>query len=709
LLNGRPLEALWNMTSLGYSPGLRAEDLDWLLTDGPGRTLETERRLAIDAAVRICREAGESATVLARIEGVARKDCAMAQAYDSATRPPPERPERVEQERELNETNDRTKAAQSGRDETWTRLVDDIRRNPNQLRQLPPSCPLGASARLLHLWHLLTLTVDINKGYAIESVQSLEPILGLDATGLLRGALISHWRAWRPTLKSGKKLSRRNEMSYSDCIGITGVTLEAKLNNRWAEALTSDEATLAAGNATIEPSGFPPWLSDLAVARPDEVRMVLEAETAAGLLGPEPQYDVLDDIRHFGGFVQELIAPALLERLEQRTDLPAAAIRRLLDIISRGITTDRERFITLASERFSRDGEPSVSALYAAALFNVDAAAATNALTAKLSLLDLPSQKSLVERLLPRLFGGRLFPLDVSPEKIPFQALEQLVWIAFSTVRVVDDNRRDYGLTYTPDERDDAEEARRNVFNWLANTPGRATYEALRRLIDHPDKPISRARLLAIARDRAAKDSESAPWRATDTYEFEKSFQTAPYTAADLQFVAIQRISEIQHELVDSDFAQAGMVRLLQNERDVQIWVADRLRIKQGRSYSIEREVHVVDEKEPDIRLRTKASDASVPVEIKVAEDWAFRDLEAALTEQLCGRYLRAKGARCGILLLVHRKPRALGWKNPADGTLMRFDQVVDHLRALAAKIAGESPDAPQPEIAILNVANSGK
>ncbi len=144
---------------------------------------------------------------------------------------------------------------------------------------------------------------------------------------------------------------------------------------------------------------------------------------------------------------------------------------------------------------------------------------------------------------------------------------------------------------------------------------------------------------------------------------------------------------------------------LLPKERDVQNWVADRLRGKQGRSYSVERESHVADEKEPDIRLRAKTSEASVPIEIKVAGSWTLKELEAALTDQLCGQYLRAQDAHHGILLLVYQRPRPKGWEHPHQaGVFLNFGQVVKHLDVLGAKIAGKSPDAPQPEVGVLNV-----
>ena len=133
-------------------------------------------------------------------------------------------------------------------------------------------------------------------------------------------------------------------------------------------------------------------------------------------------------------------------------------------------------------------------------------------------------------------------------------------------------------------------------------------------------------------------------------------------------------------------------------------WVADRLRLKQGRAYSIEREPHVAGEKEPDIRFRPKATDASVAMEIKVAETWTLKQLDVALTNQLCKRYLRARDARHGILLLVYKKRRPRGWKENGAFVGFDFDKVVIRLRALATQIAGAAPDSPQPDICVLDV-----
>ena len=101
-------------------------------------------------------------------------------------------------------------------------------------------------------------------------------------------------------------------------------------------------------------------------------------------------------------------------------------------------------------------------------------------------------------------------------------------------------------------------------------------------------------------------------------------------------------------------------------------------------------------------------TDASVPAEVKVAESWTLDELEAALKTQLCGKYLRAREGRHGILLLVHQKARPKGWQC-RDGAMLTFDQVVKHLQTMAVMIAASSSDAPQPEIAVLEVSSFNK
>jgi hypothetical protein len=256
---------------------------------------------------------------------------------------------------------------------------------------------------------------------------------------------------------------------------------------------------------------------------------------------------------------------------------------------------------------------------------------------------------------------------------------------------------------YSPSARDDAEHARGAVFKRLVTTPGRAGFDAIMRLRADGDFSVPKPRLEELALERASIDAESAVWPPGEALEFERSAQTEPRNTRDLQLTALRRLVDMQHDLMHDDFQQGETLAGLASENEVQRWIADRLRLKQGRSFSVEREVHVADEKEPDVRLRSKATDANVPLEVKVAESWTLTELESALVDQLCGKYLRDRQARHGILLLVHQTPRRVGWE-AENGVMLTFEQVVERLRAKAAELAGAYTDAPQPEIAVIDV-----
>lgn len=199
--------------------------------------------------------------------------------------------------------------------------------------------------------------------------------------------------------------------------------------------------------------------------------------------------------------------------------------------------------------------------------------------------------------------------------------------------------------------------------------------------------------------------AEAAPWPLGEAWAFEEKCENLPQTPLDLQRLLLARLADLQLSLLHDDFAQGSTLCSLQSEQAVQNWMGDYLRHSQGRSYSIEREPHVVGERKPDIRARS-ANDASVPIEIKVAESCTLERLVAALIDQLCGQYLSSRKRRHGISLLIHQKARLRGWCDPKDGRRLDFAELVEHLRVRAKSIGGADADSPQPEIAAIGVSS---
>lgn len=708
-LQGKLLEGPWQMDFLGWSPPVDLTDIDWLLEDTPHRVAGNERTLGINTALAIWRDAGRPDALRAQIEGVARADAAMSATFDAWLNPPPRDPALVESERNLREIQDRNAAERENSERNWIEFVDGLKSNPNQLRHLPPATSAGVDGRLYHLWQVLRSATRNITHYGIDTIAAVVPILGEALAAALRDGLIAHWRTWEPSSKSAKQPDQRNSMSSLDSMGIAGVALDAASRPDWANALDSNLARRATVYATLEIAAFGKWLGSLSARWPLEVQAVLLHEIGFELDNPATStaFGVLGDAANADQTTARLLANPLLAELGRREALPETLLKPLLTAITRGLAaSDHEALRTLALSRFAAAIDPAISSLYLGVCFALDANSATKALSAKLDALRPADQTILVQHVLPQIFGDRFGHSDYSPPELAFGDLERLVKIAYKTIRVEDDNERPSGEAYSPDGRDRAEGARSAAFNKLASTPGRATFDAMLRLSKLKGFPISTKRLRELARERAEQDSESAPWPPREPAAFENTGQMFPQTPLDLQRLLVGRLDDLQHRLLHSDFAQGGTLAQLPDENAVQNWTADRLRSEQGRSYSVEREPHVVDEKEPDIRARSTATDTSVPIEIKVAETWSLKELEKALTVQLCGRYLRAREGRHGILLLVHQKPRTRGWTKARTGKRLKFEDVVAHLRAMAIKISSKSPDHAQPVVAVIDVSS---
>lgn len=711
-LPGRSLLHTFQMQLLGWPAGLCLDDIDWLLADGPCRERATERQLAINAALRLwSTEGDQDETLKARIAAVAAADSDMQAAYAEWTAPRVKSADEIKSEEELTESTRAGKRTRSEQEQSWINFVSKLRAEPTQLRKLTPTTTRAVDRRIYDLWQLLRQATRGSLHYAIDSVAPIAEFAGDEVAAAFADGLAEIWRAWKPTMHSARPPDERNVVSNIDCMCIAGISIEAALRPKWASQVTEEQAVRAAEYATIEINGFPDWIGELAAAWPAAVERVLVKEVASDLDNPTTpfRYQILEDIYHGPEILSRLTSSALWHALQSRRGLNQLALRSLLPILARGMSEgDKRDFNTLVLDRFQGIDDPQISAQYLGAAYTINAQGATDGLVTKLDRLDEAEKTALVERVLPQIFGSRRSRSEPTTALLDVATLERLVVLAYRIVRIEEDRNRANKGAYSPDERDEAQEARSAAFNALVSEPGFATFEAIMKLIDAPHFPIPASRLRALAHVRAAEDAEHAPWAGAEAVRVEQQFERAPVTGKELQLVALQRLDDLQYELIHGDFQQGRTLSALPDEPAVQNWVADRLRHVQGNAYSIEREPHVADEKEPDLRFRGKVSDAAVATEIKVVESWSLRQLEEALVNQLCGQYLRAEDGREGILLLVHQTPRSRGWELQ-DGTLMSFDGVVQHLRALATSVRRAPQSGPQPEISVIDVSTCAR
>ena len=75
----------------------------------------------------------------------------------------------------------------------------------------------------------------------------------------------------------------------------------------------------------------------------------------------------------------------------------------------------------------------------------------------------------------------------------------------------------------------------------------------------------------------------------------------------------------------------------------------------------------MADKKKPDLKFHAMTVESTVPVELKIADNWSLADLKGQIHNQLVGQYLRAEKTRYGIFLLVYEGTRSF-WEDRSAG-----------------------------------------
>ena len=338
--------------------------------------------------------------------------------------------------------------------------------------------------------------------------------------------------------------------------------------------------------------------------------------------------------------VIETVAEQLVDWLEVSVDAPPKLVDRLLRTLRRAPSI-RTRVAAIACGQLQNSRDHNVCAAYFASLFIENANIAISMLEDALATVDDGEQTALVEACLSAISDDLHVQHAFTPPALVFADLKRFVIIAYSKVHPEADHNRLSGVVYSPDQRDKAEEVRNSLFKTLTETPGLATYRALGDLRQKGDFPIPDYRMREFERVRAEADSELDRWSSSDVLSFRSDFHNRPATAQDLQRAGLIRLEEIAHDLLHGDFNQGFVVARLENETAVQNWFASRLQSLQGQCYTVEREVHVADEREPDLRLSSRISDARCPLRSRLQKVGLYLSLErpskTSFAAAICG------------------------------------------------------------------------
>lgn len=382
-------------------------------------------------------------------------------------------------------------------------------------------------------------------------------------------------------------------------------------------------------------------------------------------------------------------------------DPPAlAALRDALELL-RLQAFRPDRIVELAVTR-CRDnvGEPVRFATWWSALAARDASAAMDVLESTLAVAQDPDV--LVEEACARAWEDRDGPRVVSTNALQNDgtALLRLAPIVYSHVRRADDT--DHDGVYTPGRRDQAQDFRNSLFQWAAEAAGADAADAFRRLAEHDALRPLRSWLLHLADGCMTTGQRllSEP----EAVAFVDRFVRVPATTADLFGIAMGRLSEIADDIHNGDFSVRGAycpAKKPIEEEHAQLLLADKLKDRRRSQYDVVREPEVTRRNKPDIRLLAPRCEGPVTIEVKIAERWSGHEMEDAITSQLVDKYMKANDSRYGVFVVCSSGPRK-GWEL-SDGSSVSWDDLVEHLRSVAARVASQHRRVSRLEIVAID------
>ncbi|NJK30956.1 MAG: hypothetical protein HC927_00330 [Deltaproteobacteria bacterium] len=512
------------------------------------------------------------------------------------------------------------------------------------------------------------------------------------------------WRVFRPPFKFEQ--DNRNTISGDVTIGLAGLQLEFA-DGLDPSGLDDEEVEIAVRYAVQQINGLPSWFDSLAETHPDKVAEALRPAVEADLhlqdLDEHPEF--LDCWREMPDSLRVPVARMILNELVSHVPANKHSLDDALATCGWLEGDEAEDFTGLCAARLEEAGSIEEGVTWWCALAKSDPLGAVCYLenfadTAKPEDLD-----EVMEATCAKLGRGFAGPPAAPAVLANAEALERLIPLVYGTVRPEDDRKNTSRIAQPVTPRVSAEHLRGKLFDQLSSIGSADAYAALERLAADPRMMAYRDVLLVHARRSPQRSPVALPMTPKEALEWGRSHAVPIRTADDLHRVVLDRLDDISEDIGRGEFSERERFHG-QDEAAFQFHLAARLdSSKHIHCYEVSREVEVDRGKMPDIRVGHSACPGRpVSLEIKVAENWTFPQLQEALNEQLVGQYLRPQKSRHGILILCSRpeikqgkntkkavKPKRKQWM--VKGKMRSFDDILQMLRDEAVALVTMTTD----------------
>jgi hypothetical protein len=488
--------------------------------------------------------------------------------------------------------------------------------------------------------------------------QRLVKDFGEDVARAYRDAAVAHWRNFTPAL--GSEGDEARSVPISLIFAMAGLEIEASEGAGFPKYLDEKDVRHALRYVTHELNGFPSWLEAMHAAFPALTMEAVERELNWELSNTnpnQPMHYILHDLAHYAPWFHDALVAPILSWLGAPVCANHDTLRYCLRILKNGGTSP-EKLAELARTQLT-NGQSVDHAPFWYALW-VDVAPDTDIDAVKNWLAGMGGADAIraAQLFITSLMGDRLGS-DTGPMIGNFRTashLKALYILMHQYVQVREDIDRINGGTYSPELRDDAQDARNQLFGLLGNMTGKEADIAIKSLIhEHPD-PGSRPWMAHKAYKRAEEDGDLEPWTAAQVYDFQENLVRTPATHRQLFDLTVACLHDLKNWLEDGNDSPAATWQKASTENEMRNLVAGWLNQNSHGRYSAVQEPELANRQRCDIWLQNPDVPSPVPIELKLLDqNWTGPQLCERLRNQLAGDYMREATAGCGVMLLIWR------------------------------------------------------
>lgn len=701
--NGDRLTDDWPVSWRGHHWQFGMDDFDRVAGWVQSRPLHDDRLVALSLALRVSAQEDRPPEVMETLRRAVEGQAELEQRLADQLQPRPPR-------------DDDFSRFMADREEKWRRQeredaanraawIADLKASPDRVRHPSGIGPGEIGDDQCGLMQALDdVGVRFDRNGSAEW-HKLIPEFGSDVAYAFRDAAVAHWRVYR----SGLRSEGADTSLIPDALlfAMAGLAIESNENSCFPEGLADSDVSNALRYVVWELNGFPAWFERFYKVFPakalefvwTELAWELDATTETRQLNY-----ILSRIVAYAPWLSAPVAGKLIDWLQEHEVANANALGDVFQIIQAGEALPAD-LAGLARKKLGGAHSQWQRPMWYSLWIDNDPETGIHCLREELNgLMDAAASSDFAQRFLKTLVGGRTGRgLIRGRYKIP-QRLRELYELMHLHVRVEDDIHRAGTGVYSPELRDDAQDARDLLFRLLTDIPGKPTYIALKELAaDHPD-PGSRSWMLRSARQRAETDADQPPWGERRIIEFASKAGLKPGTHRELFDLGVSRLIDFKDWLERGNDSLATTYQKVLTENEMRAVVAKHLNDRAAGRFTCAQEAELANSQRPDIWLQNPSVAAPVPIELKLLDmGWSGPDLCERLRNQLVGDYLRDEQAGCGIMLLVWlgQKP---GRKWEIEGQRVCVAELASALSSYWRSISDTFPKVEAIEIIVIDL-----